>query len=171
MKSIFIFACLLSMLSCSSSPKVKQQAYAKLQSSRTFEYDFPTVWKGIEAAFTNYKITDRDPSDVDVNELKNLRERTLKTDWIYAQSRDKYQEYKVNGSPRKQYLQTRLRFEVVAASVMGGVDVKVKPDEEIEKLDKNGKGDGYSSVDHPDTSRAGEVLDKINQAILSLPNT
>src|SRR4051794_2781072 len=93
---------------CSSGPAVKEQKYAKMLDHRTFEYAFPVVWKGIENVLHNYKVTDRDPADVDPNEMRKLTQRTLETDWIYAESRDKYIEYKVNDSPRKKYLQTRV---------------------------------------------------------------
>ena len=154
---------------CSSAPPVKSQAYAKLNDQRMFEYDFPVVWKGIESALKNYKIVSRDPSNDDVGplELQKLDKRTLETDWIYGQSRDKYQEYQVNGTPRKKYLQTRLKYRIVAKRVIGGTDVKVNTEEEIEKLKNDGSSAGFDSVDEPDASRAHELLDKINLAILS----
>src|SRR4051812_48004118 len=106
-----IFA-LLAFVGCSSAPAVKQQAYAKLASEHTYEYEFPEVWKAVEASFHNFKVADRDPSDVGPLELKKLTRRKLESDWILGQSRDKYVEYQVNGSPRKQYLQTRLKYTV-----------------------------------------------------------
>src|SRR5690349_2685110 len=95
---------------CASTPEVKTQAYAKLNNQRTYEYEFPVVWKGIEESLSKFKITDRDPSEATPLEMRKLTRRTLDTDWIYGQSRDKYQEYKVNGSPRKIYLQTRFKY-------------------------------------------------------------
>src|SRR3954464_1184317 len=86
---------------CASSQPVKTQDYAKLKNTRTFEFEFPMVWNAIETAFKGYKVVDRDPDDVDAQELKKLRARTLETDWIYTQSRDKYIEYKVNDLPKK----------------------------------------------------------------------
>jgi hypothetical protein len=152
---------------CSSTPEVKTQAYAKLSNERTYEYDFPTVWKGIEEAVRKYKVTSRDPSEVDDLEMKKLAQRDLETGWIYGQSRDKYIEYQVNGSPRKTYLQTRFRYLVTAKSQIGGVTVTVKTKEEIEKLNSDGSPAGYSSVSGVDTSRPSELLDKIKIAILS----
>ncbi|HAR43037.1 MAG TPA: hypothetical protein DCS07_10485 [Bdellovibrionales bacterium] len=164
-----IIALFLSVLlaGCSSAPPVKTQDYATLQSSRIFEYEFSTVWKAIEVAFKDYKIEERDPAKVDALELKKLTRRSLETDWVYGQSRDKYQEYRINDSPRKKYLQTRVKFEVIATSVMGGVGVEVRPEEDIEKLASDGSSLGYSAVETPDSSRADEILNKINQAILS----
>lgn len=170
--SAFFLIALLSgsLMGCSSSPSVKQQGYAKLKNERTFENEFHVVWKGIEESFRKYKIVDRDPSDVDPTELRRLTQRTLDTDWIYGQSRDKYQEYQVNGTPRKVYLQTRIKYQVIAKRVMGGVNVAVKTEEEVEKLKNDGTPEGYSSVKEVDSSRANEVLDKIQQALLSAPN-
>ena len=116
----FLFALCGFGLACSSSPAVKEQQYAKLKDSRTFEYEFPVVWRAIEGSFKNYKVTDREPKEVSELELRKLTRRKIETDWVYGESRDKYLEYKINDSPRKKYLQTRLRFTVVASSVMGG---------------------------------------------------
>ena len=158
---------LVSLSGCSHDPAVKQQAYANLKSQHTYEYDLPTVWKGIESALHNYKIVDRDPSDVGIMEMKKLTKRTLETDWIYAQSRDKYIEYKVNDSPRKQYLQTRIKYYITAQSQIGGTDVSVRTKEEIERLKSDGSPDGYEAPEKVDPSRAAEMLDKIGLAILS----
>lgn len=167
---VFGFSLAAFFTGCSSSPPVKTQAYAKLKNERAFEYEFPAVWKAIEETLRRYRVVDRDPSDVDPVELKRLSKRTLDTDWIYGQSRDKYQEYQINGTPRKKYLQTRLRYHLEAKKVIGGVQVTVKTDEEIERLNSDGNPDGYSSSDEVDPSRASELLDKIQNQILAAPN-
>lgn len=154
--------------SCSSGPEVKSQAYASLKSQRTFEYDFPVVWKGIEAALKNHKVLERDPSEVDVLEMKKLRERTLDTDWAYGQSRDKYIEYKVNDSPQKKYLQVKVKYHIVAKAVMGGVNVSVTQKEQIERLHDDGSSAGWDDMDQADTARANELIEKIGNSILSL---
>jgi hypothetical protein len=154
------------LASCASAPEVKSQKYAALRGDRVFEAEFPAVWKGVEKAVSGYKVTERDPEEVDALEMKKLTERSLETDWIYGQSRDKYQEYEVNGSPRKKYLQVRHRYRIVARSVMGGTRVEVAASEEIERLRADGTPDGYAGTE-PDSSRANELLEKINLAILS----
>lgn len=162
----------ISFSSCSSGPDVKQQAYAKLKNSRTFETDFPAVWHAIEDTLRNYKVVDRDPNKVDANEMRRIKHRTLETDWVYTRSTDKYVEYKVNDLPRKTYLQTRLKYKISADSVLGGVNVTVKTDEEIERLKDDGSPNGWDSVDDDkDTSRANDMLDKFNIAILAAPPT
>lgn len=152
---------------CSSAQPVKSQAYAKLKQERTFEYEFPVVWKGIEAVFEQYHGLERDPAEVEPQELRKLTKRTLETDWIIGQSRDKYVEYKINGSSRKKYLQTRLKYFIKAESQLGGTSVNVRVTEEIENLDSKGQPAGYSRVSEIDSSRGGEILDKIEQAVLS----
>src|SRR5690606_19617710 len=82
--------------SCSSGPKVKSQDYAKLRETWTYEHEFSQVWRGIEYALRQHKVAERDPEKATAKEMKNLQERTLKTDWIYAKSRDKYIEYEIN---------------------------------------------------------------------------
>ena len=160
----------MTLAGCASSgPVVQQEKYAKLSSSRYFDYEFPTVWKGIEETFRNYKVTDRDPSDVDSIEMKKLRRRSLETDWIYGQSRDKYAETNIGGIPRRINLQTRVKYEVIAEVRIGGTQVTVNPHEEVEKLNDDGSPNGYESVpdESIDPSRANEILEKINMAILS----
>ena len=76
-------AALVGLSACSSGPQVKQQQYAQLQDHRDFEYDFPTVWKGIEAALEGFPITERNPNKVDHLEMKKIHERSIDTDWIY----------------------------------------------------------------------------------------
>jgi hypothetical protein len=158
------------LVGCSHAVPVQHQAYAAVRSSRTFESDFPVVWKAVETVLGKYKVLERDPADVDALQMKKLHERSAKTDWSYGESRDKYVEYQVNGTPRRKNLMTRYRFEVIASRVMGGTDVRIKMDEEIERLKPNGDSAGWDSVDRPDTSRQGELLDRIHMAILSAPN-
>lgn len=155
-------------LSCSSVPEVKKQAYAALKSERVFETEYPKLWKAIEATLRNYRVVERDPQEVAFNEWSSLRERSLETDWIFTQSRDKYQEYQVNGFPRKKYLQTKMRYRIQTRTVMGGVEVSVHVDEEIERLRTDGSSDGYTAMD-ADVTRGAEMLDRINAQLLALP--
>lgn len=156
-----------SISACSSRPPVKKQKYANLKDTRSFEYELPLVWKGIEAALRENRIVERDPKEVDTLEWNKLKERSLETDWIYSQSRDKYQEYQINGSPRKKYLQLRYKYEIEAKRIMGGTEVKVDMKEEIEQLNLDGTSAGYDSADEPDSSRPAEFLDRVNNSILS----
>lgn len=152
----------LTLSACASTREVKKQDYAELKGSRNFEYELPVVWKAVEKAFGNHKITKRTPADDE-----KAKERKLETDWVYSQSRDKYVEYKINGTPRKQYLQTRLMYKVVAKRIMGGTDVDVQVLEEIERLKEDGSSGGYTRVDQVDTSRSSEMLERVNLALLS----
>ena len=152
---------------CSSGPSVQKQAYARYSTERQFEHPFATAWTGIEAAVRDLKVVERDPDEVDALELKKLTARSLATDWVYTQSRDRYHEYKVNGSPRKKYLQLRLRYRVKANAEIGGTRIAVATDEEIELLADDGRPRGYETVEDTDTSRVRDLLDKINLSILS----
>lgn len=155
------------LISCSSAQKVGRQEYAALKSDRTFEHEFPVVWAGIENALKNIKVVERDPAEVDPIEMKRISERELETDWIYSRSRDKFHEYKVNGFPKKQYLQIRYKYDIEAKRVMGGTHVTVKMTEEIERLKEDGSSAGFDETDQPDTSRTHELLEKIQLGILS----
>jgi hypothetical protein len=158
MKTWIVFLTLSAIsIGCSSAPPVKSQAYAKLPDSKTFESDFPVVWKAIEAVFRNHKVTDRDPSEVTELEMRKLTRRSLETDWVYSQSRDKYEEYEINGTPRKVYLQTRVKYRAEAKSILGGTEVRVSTEEEVERLKKDGSSGGYESVSEKDSSRANET--------------
>lgn len=152
-------------IGCSSAQPVKVQGYAALSRQRTLEYELPVVWKGIERVFQEYRITQRDPEAVDALEEKKLSSRSMETDWIYAQSRDKYHEYRINGVPRKKYLQTRFRYRVIALKRLGGTDVKVDMDEEVERLKEDGSSAGFDTVEQTDSSRSNEILERIQTAI------
>ncbi len=156
----------MALLGCASTAPTKKQAYAAMPTSKTFEYEFPQVWRAIEAAVSKYKVIDRDPEEVSVLELGKLTERELETDWIYTRSRDKYVEYKVNGLPRRQELQTRVKYEVSAERVMGGVNVRVRVSEELERLNEQGVSQGYSSTESS-SALGHELLQKIEQSLLS----
>lgn len=158
---------LLLVSACSSGPEVKKQAYAQLQNERMFEYEFPVVWKGIEEATRKYKVINRDPKNVDANEMRRLKHRSLETDWIYTRSNDKYVETQANGLPRKVYLQLRLKYKVDAKSAIAGTNVKVDTDEEYEVLGADGDSEGWAKSSAPDSARAADLLDRINMAILS----
>ncbi len=155
-------------LSCSSTPEpVKTQAYAQLQKERTLEHEFPAVWKGLEAALKDHKIVERDPETVETQDWSKLEARSLETDWIYTQSRDKYVEFKVNNFPRKQYLQMRYRYRVKAKRILGGTHLTVEMDEQLERLDANGKATGYTDSEKPDSSRANGLIEATDRAVLA----
>ncbi len=154
---------------CASNSPVKAQAYAQLQNQRVFEQEFSLVWKGIETALKNHKMIKKDPEEASALELQKLSERTLETDWVYSQSRDKYIEYKVNGFPRKKYLQLRYKHEVDAKRVMGGTEVTVTTQEEVERLNSDGFSAGFSKAETQDSSLSNGLLEKINLALLSQP--
>ena len=156
---------------CASVAKTQSQKYAKLSSERTFETELPEVWRAIESVFSKYKIIERDPDEVTTLEWNDLKARELRTDWVIGRSRDKFVEFKVNGSPRKIYLQTRIKTTVRAERVLGGTHVQVGNTEEIEELHTDGTSAGWTEAEALDTSRNSEVLDKIKQSILSAPNS
>ena len=164
---VSVLGLLLTGASCSSN--IKQQQYAKLRQERTFEYEFPVVWGGIQKALRDYKIKSADPTAEEANtpDLKKRNDGEIETDWVIGQSRDKYIEYQVNDLPKKKYLQMRFRFIVKASRVLGGTHVVVQAQEELEKLDEAGNPDGYETSDEPDSSRANDVLERINLALLS----
>jgi len=162
-----LFVVVTIMTGCSHTLPIKKQEYAVLKDTRTFEREFPEVWKGIEKTFRRYKVTSRNPSKVDAVEMKSIEERSLETDWIMGQSRDKYVEFTVNDSPRRKLLQVRFRYQVEAKRSLGGTDVRVKMEEEIERVKPTGQTAGWDRVSEIDTSRVNEVLDQMDQAMLS----
>ena len=154
----FILGILLAsatITACSSGPAVKQQKYARLQNSKDFENDYDTVWKAIVAATEDYKIVEKDQES-----------GHLTTDWVYMTSSEKYYEYTVNGLPRKKYLQTRSKFQIIAQRKLGSVNVTVAPVEQVEKVKSDGTFDDWMDADRIDSSRANEVLNKVEMAIL-----
>ncbi|MBN21011.1 MAG: hypothetical protein CL678_06950 [Bdellovibrionaceae bacterium] len=161
MKKFLLSLFLVFTVSCSSAPQVKSQDYAQLKKGRTFEASFPMVWKAIEETIRKYGVNERDPKSVDENELKKIDERMIRSKEVFSQSRDKYVTYQVNGFPRKKYLQTRQVYEVVAKKVIGGVQVELRLNEEIQLLDEKGNPLGWESAENSDSSRAQDFLNEV----------
>ena len=159
-------------LGCSSSGlRVKKQAYAPLAQEKTYPYSFPQVWKALEESVRRMKVVSRHPENPSPQEMKKLRERSLKTDWVYTLSRDKYHEVLVNDLPQRINLRTRVQFHIIVSQVVGGVRVQVKPEEEIEIMNNDGSSAGYEATEQLDTSRTYEMLQKIELNLLSLPHS
>ncbi len=143
---------------CSSGPEIKQQQYAKLSNTKEFEEAYEVVWKAIVSATEEYKL-----------EKKDAAKGELLTDWVYTTSNEKYFEYKINGFPRKHYLQTRYRVSIKATKQLGSVKVTVDPIEEVEQLKSDGGFDKWKTSDEPDSTRSADMLQKIELKILSRP--
>ena len=158
-----------SLQGCSSLPEVRTQAYAQLKSEKTFETDFESTWKAIESALRLNTITSRNPSEVTPLEFSQLPQRTLQTDWVFSRSRTKYIAYQVDGFPRKTYLQTRFKYQILAERLLGGIKVRVMTQEEIERLDARGNPVGYTQIGEPDSSLASDLIEKISQELRSAP--
>jgi len=169
LSKIAVFCLALFSIGCSSFPEVRTQAYAQLRTEEIFETDLSTVWKAIETAIQPAKVLERTPSEISPDELKKIDYRELQTDWIYAQSRNKYQEYVINGLPRKVYLQSRYTLRVRAEKVWVGVKVSIQSDEQIQRYKTDGSLDSYTTVGTSDPSRSSEMLNKIKFTLLSLP--
>jgi len=152
---------------CASSLPYKTQEYAAQRSERTFEYEMPVVYRAIEKALEKQNVQKRSPKKVTNSELNQLSEAEWVTDWIYSQSRDKYVEYTIDSIPRRKPLQVRLKQTIVARRNIAGVQISVRTEEELERINANGSPNGYEEVT-PDSSRAAELLDRIQLAILSL---
>jgi hypothetical protein len=171
--SPFISSLLLSLAlasisaGCATSLPYKTQQYAAHKTDRVFEQEMKVVYKAIEKAFEKQKFVSKNPKKVTPSELSQLTEATWETDWIYSQSRDKYVEYEVNSVPKRKPLQVRLKQKITAKHSIAGIQVFVETEEELERLKSDGTPNGYVEVE-PDSSRAAEVLDRIQLSILSL---
>lgn len=151
--SIAVCVSTLVISGCATS-EYRKQAYAEQQTSRTMEYEFARVWRGMKDALTEFRIEES-------NESKGV----MTTDWAYSTSQDKYVEIVVNQQPRRKYLQTRFKFEVSARKQPIGVLVDVKMNEEIERLKDDGSFQSWDHVPEPDTARAHELLQNIERRI------
>lgn len=155
---------------CASGPTVGTQDYARMSTSKTLEYDMNTVWKATEEMLRKYKVKDREPEQANPVEIRKLTEATWETDWVYSQSATKFVEYKVNDFPRKKYLQQRVRYKIQARTVIGGVEVAIATDEEVQRLKADGTPDGYSEEGEPDSSLPHKMLQKIEQGVHAAPS-
>lgn len=154
---LIIFLCSIYLAGCSSAP-YKKQAYAKLQNTKVFEEEYDVVWKAVTVSLADYLIEYNLPT-----------EGRIQTDWIYSTSNEKYMEYKVNGFPRKRYLQTRYKYKVLAKKQLGGVEVTVDLTEEFERLKSDGSFDSWKSSTDLDSSRQNDLLKIIELNLHSLP--
>lgn len=157
---LLITSSLVVLSSCSSSgPKVHTQSYAQLTNTRDFEEEYDVVYDAAKSAVDGMKIEEASKDD-----------GIVKTDWVMSTSLEKYYEYKVNGLPRKKFLQTRYQYDIRVSRKLGSVNVTVNLIEEIERVKKDGTFDSWMKAQTPDTARANEMLNKIDQKMLSRPN-
>lgn len=153
----FVFSfILLGFIACSTSPNVKKQQYATLSNSKDFEEEYSKVWKAIVVATEDMKIVDKDAD-----------KGKMETEWIYSTSSEQYVEFKVNGFPRKHYIQSRYKYFISAEKMMGKVQVTVSTKQEIEKMKSDGTFDSWVNADVPDSSRAAELINSIEFKLLS----
>ncbi|MGE4231892.1 MAG: hypothetical protein AB7F43_01055 [Bacteriovoracia bacterium] len=146
------------VLSCASAPGTyKSEIYAKLPNSRVFEEEYSVVWKGILKALEVYKLEKVEEED-----------GIASTDWVYSTSNERFLEYRVNGLPRRKYLQSRYKYTVTAEKQMAGVKVIVNTEEESEYLKPDGSFDLWKAVE-TETNKSNELLRNIELKILSRP--
>lgn len=158
MRHIILLFSVLSLFAC-SSVDYKKQGYAKLSNTKDFEEDYKLVWKGMFEAAKEYRVTD-----------SNQEDGEIETDWIYTTSNDKYVEYESNGFPRKHFLQTRYRFKLKAEKMLRKVKVTAKITEEVENIKSDGSFDSWKEISDVDTARENEMIKNIEMKILSRPN-
>ncbi len=143
---------------CSSGPQAKTQDYAELTNTKTLEHDFDVVWKGTKKALSDYRIEEADEED-----------GLIVTDWAYSTSARRYVEVKVNGMPRRKYLQTRYKYKVYVKRQIVGTQVQVNLNEQVENINNDGIFKGWSDAEEPDSARENETLKNIERTILSAP--
>lgn len=153
---VFATVLMFVFIGCSSSPNIKKQQYAALSNSKDFEEEYAKVWKAIVIATEDMKIADKD-SD----------KGKMETEWIYSTSTEQYVEFKVNGFPRKHYIQSRYKYFISAEKMMGKVNVTVTTKQEIEKMKQDGTFDSWAHADVPDSSKASELINSIEFKLLS----
>lgn len=154
---------LITSSACSSGLQVRQDALPKFENSRTLSYPLVTVWRGVEAALENI------PKAESESQAPSKTSRALKTQWITEQSRDKYVLTQAGGIPKRKYLEIRYRYLISAQSATSGTLLDVKIEEQVEQLNNKGESLDFSATSRPDTSRARDLLDKIQMAILRSP--
>lgn len=165
----FGVAFILAWTGCASALPVKRQEYAASRTERVLEVEWMDVLRAVDETLRLQRVVKRTPDTDDLLELRRADERTWDTDWVESQSRDKYVEYQLEGVPKRKNLGVRLKYRVIAAKALGGVSLKVRQWEELEKLDSRGKSLGYEEVTALDTSRSSELLERVQQAILAAP--
>lgn len=164
MKKIFVFAA-IAFLSCSSTPKgtYKEQATPKFASSRELSEKPEVALRAAKAVLEELTRASDPPAAKKVHDEGD----TLRTGWVYGTSRDKYVEYKHNGAPRRKTLAVRRQYAYTVTPSLGGSQVTVSIDEEIEDVDLNtGENKGWSNA-APDQAAYDQLIRKLRERILA----
>lgn len=155
----------------SQALKIQQQAYSSLPRERVIEASYPRVWKAVEEVFRKYAVLERDPEEVvSPKDWKMLKRRTLDTDWIFTKSDEWYSSYMVNHSPRREYLQSKVKVRVITEPAPGGVRVRVETDEEVQPINEMGQPLEFKASPSTSHRLAGQFLERVAQQVLSLPS-
>jgi hypothetical protein len=162
MKTLLILS-MLALCSC-STPKGKykeEQNTPKFATSRSFSEKPETVLRAARAVLDEIQ----HESDPPASGSLRGNEESVATGWVYSTSKDKYVEYKHNGTPHRKILPVRRKYTYTALPSLGGSEVTFGIDEEIQVVDLNsGEPKGWKNV-APAQSAYDDMAQRLRQKI------
>lgn len=143
------------IVACGTAPVEKEKKLPQFISGDFVEGSYDVVWKALETAMQDYPIVESDPS-----------EGYLETGWIGGRSKTHYAPYKGRyESPKRLPLSSRFRFFVDLEKKVGGVQINIESEEQIQLLDNEGKSTGRWKQIEPDTRHHKELIAAIREAL------
>jgi hypothetical protein len=166
MKNFFLLFLVTIFTACASTPKgtYKEQATPKFANTKDFNEKPEEVRRAAKVVLEELTQASEPPASKKVHEDGD----TLRTGWVYGTSRDKYVEYKHNGTPRRKALAVRRQYAYTISPGLGGSQVIISLEEEVEDVDLNtGENQGWKNA-APDQAIYDQMLRKLREKIRAL---
>ncbi|MGZ3694030.1 MAG: hypothetical protein ACXWQO_07505 [Bdellovibrionota bacterium] len=164
LNSVLALALTLSFTACSGGPKAKykeEENTPKFSTGRSFTETPETILRAARAVLDEMN---RASEPAVTGSLKG-NEESVRTGWVYSQSKDKYVEFQFNGSPKRKILQVRRKYTYTAVPSLAGSQVTYGIEEEIQKVDlKSGEPTGWEKVE-PAQAAYDDMAKRLRQKI------
>lgn len=146
MKKILLLS--LALAACASSPdqgKYREEKNApKFGNTRSYVETPEEIMLSATAVLDELS---RESEPAASGALKTTSE-SVQTGWVYSVSKDKYVEFKFNGTPRRKPLRIRRKYAYTVTPSLSGSQVQMNVEEEVMQIDlKTGVEKGWSGVE------------------------
>ena len=151
----FVLLALSLIVACGTASIKKEKKLPQFISGDFVEGSYEAVWKALGTATQDYPVVESDPS-----------EGHLETGWLAGQSKTHYSPYQGRyQSPKRLPLSSRYRLFVDLEKKVGGIEVHIESEEQIQMLDNEGKPTGKWKQIEPDTRHHQELISAIREAL------
>lgn len=165
MRTLLTLSTLLFLAACSSTKGTYQeQAGPKFSNTKEFSQKPEVVLRAAKIVLEELTYASKPPASKKVHEDGD----TLRTGWVYGTSRDKYVSYLHNGAPQRKNLAVRRQYGYTVTPSLGGSQVVVSIEEEIEEVDlDSGEHEGWQNAT-PDPAAYDLLIRKLREKIRAL---